>query len=278
MIISFRYDEMSLIPVFISVEHNLMLSNNQVKMEKFSLKWNDYQSNVSKSFQSLRDKEDFCDVTLVGDDYKQVTAHKVILSSCSEYFNNILKNNGKQAHLVLCLEGIRYQDLQNILDYVYTGELRIYQEDLDRFLAVAQRLRLEGLIGQENTMDENAFEETKTDINLEVAVPQKIVKRTDPTQDRNMISLAAGDYDTMEKLDQKVAESYSRRTDGMFSCHYCPREFKNGGHIKEHVEVHFDGLVLNCNFCDKTFRSRLSLRHHLRKHKINPFISETVTV
>ena len=91
--------------------------------------------------------------------------------------------------------------MQNILDYVYTGELRIYQEDLDRFLAVAQRLRLEGLVGQENNMDENAFQETKTDIHSEVAVPQKIVKRTDPTQDRNMISLAAGDYDTMEKLD-----------------------------------------------------------------------------
>ena len=55
-------------------------------MEKFSLKWNDYQSNASKSFQSLRHKEDFCDVTLVGDDYKQVQAHKVILSACSPFF------------------------------------------------------------------------------------------------------------------------------------------------------------------------------------------------
>ena len=69
-----------------------------IKMEKFSLRWNDYQSNASKSFQSLRHKEDFCDVTLVGDDYKQVTAHKVILSSCSEYFDNILSNSKKHAH------------------------------------------------------------------------------------------------------------------------------------------------------------------------------------
>ena len=56
---------------------------NRDIMEKFSLKWNDFHSNVSKSFQSLRNKEDFSDVTLVGDDFKQIAAHKIILSSCS---------------------------------------------------------------------------------------------------------------------------------------------------------------------------------------------------
>ena len=238
-------------------------------MEKFSLKWNDYQSNVSKSFQSLRDKEDFCDVTLVGDDYKQVTAHKVILSSSSEYFKTVLKNIGKQAHPVLCLEGMSYQDLQNVLDYVYNGELRIYQEDIDRFLTVAQRLRLEGLIGQDDTTDNSGFEETKTDPCFEdySVVPEKSVKRTEssPSQNRNLISVAACDFNTMEKLDQKVAESYSKGEDGIFSCHYCPKIFKKGAHIREHVEIHFDGLVLNCSFCDKTVRSRHSLRDHVRK-------------
>ena len=116
-------------------------------MEKFSLKWNDYQSNVAKSFQSLRQREDFCDVTLVGDDFKQVTAHKVIISSCSEYFDNVLSNSKNYAHPLLCLEGLKFQDIQNIMDYIYHGELKIYQEDIDRFLNVGQRLGLEGLIG-----------------------------------------------------------------------------------------------------------------------------------
>ena len=33
--------------------------------EKFSLKWNDFHSNVSKTFSALRTEEDFQDVTLV---------------------------------------------------------------------------------------------------------------------------------------------------------------------------------------------------------------------
>ena len=136
-------------------------------MEKFCLKLNEYQSNISKSFQSLRDKEDFCDVTLVGDDFKQVKAHKVILSSCSEYFDNVLKANKKQPHPILCLEGLNFQDLQNVLDYIYNEELKIYQHDLDRFLAVAKRFRLEGLIGQENISNELINEETKVEPSFE---------------------------------------------------------------------------------------------------------------
>ena len=46
-------------------------------MEKFNLKWNDCASNVHKLFQNLRTEEDFFDVTLLQDDFRQVTAHKV---------------------------------------------------------------------------------------------------------------------------------------------------------------------------------------------------------
>ena len=120
-------------------------------MEKFSLKWNDFASNVHKSFLNLRKEEDFFDVTLVGDDLKHVTAHKVVLSSSSEYFKKVFSNNKKciQSHALICLEGLNQTDLNNILDYIYHGEIQIYQHDLDRFLGIAERLKLEGLIGGE---------------------------------------------------------------------------------------------------------------------------------
>ena len=59
--------------------------------EKFCLKWNDFQSNVTRSFCRLRNEDDFYDVTLVSDDKVQVSAHRVVLSTCSEYFKTILK-------------------------------------------------------------------------------------------------------------------------------------------------------------------------------------------
>ena len=244
-------------------------------MEKFSLNWIDYQSNVSKSFQSLRNKEDFCDVTLVGDDYKQVAAHKVILSSCSEYFDNVLSNAKKHSNPLLCLGGLVLQDMQNILDYIYHGELKIYQDDIDRFLEIAQRLKLKGLIGQESFSNDSTNEITeKGTVETCIQDESKYIAddfnvKTPTARERKIVSVSDGEFDTMEKLDQKVLESYSRGGDGHFSCHYCSRISKKECHMKEHVEIHFDGLALKCDKCDQTCRSRKALRHHEYRYHRN---------
>ena len=73
--------------------------------EKFCLKWNDFGSNISASFQELREEKDFFDVTLACDE-DQILSHKLILSSCSPFFRNILRRNPHQ-HPVLYLKGIR---------------------------------------------------------------------------------------------------------------------------------------------------------------------------
>ena len=130
-------------------------------MEKFSLKWNDFTSNVTKSFQSLRNEEDFFDITLIGDDYKHVTVHKLVLSSCSQYFKNVFSNNKKyfQSQAMICLDGLNHFDLKNVLDYIYQGEVQIQQHEIDRFLKIADRLQLEGLIGGGQHAEDGKTEE-----------------------------------------------------------------------------------------------------------------------
>ena len=51
--------------------------------EKFCLKWNDFQTNVTSSFRKLRNSDEFYDVTLVSDDQQQMSAHKIVLSASS---------------------------------------------------------------------------------------------------------------------------------------------------------------------------------------------------
>ena len=53
--------------------------------EKFCLRWNDFESNVSTAFRELREEKDFFDVTLACED-EQIHAHKVILGACSSFF------------------------------------------------------------------------------------------------------------------------------------------------------------------------------------------------
>ena len=125
---------------------------SKMNSEKFSLRWNDFQSTVSQSLGLLRKEEDFFDVTLVSEDYSQMSAHKVVLSACSPFFKNIFRSNS-HSHPLLYLGSINSTHLGFILDYIYQGEVHILQDQLDGFLQAARRLNVEGL------MDEGEGEE-----------------------------------------------------------------------------------------------------------------------
>ena len=112
----------------------------------FSLKWNGFQSCAANSFKQLRKFNEFNDVTLVCDDYKQMSAHKLILSSCSTYFKTVLSQTN-HPNPMICLDGISSQELNSILDYIYNGEVLIGHDEIDQFLKIAARLKLGGLSG-----------------------------------------------------------------------------------------------------------------------------------
>jgi len=111
--------------------------------DKFCLRWNDFESNISVAFRELREDKDFFDVTLACDD-QQIQAHKVILSACSPFFRTILKRN-PHAHPLLYLRSVKFSDLQSVLSFMYHGEVNVAQEDLNSFLAVAEELKVKGL-------------------------------------------------------------------------------------------------------------------------------------
>ena len=89
---------------------------------------------------------DFNDVTLASEDGQQVEAHKVILGSSSTFFQNLLKGN-KHTHPLIYMRGIKTEDLVAIVDFIYDGETKICQENLDSFLNIANELSLKGLTG-----------------------------------------------------------------------------------------------------------------------------------
>ena len=111
--------------------------------EKFCLRWNDFESNISVAFREIREEKDFFDCTLsVGT--RQIQAHKLILSACSPFFRSMLRQNPHQ-HPLLYLKGVEFTDLQAVLNFMYHGEVNVAQEELNSFLSVAEDLKVKGL-------------------------------------------------------------------------------------------------------------------------------------
>ena len=243
--------------------------------EKFNLSWNDFQTNVLRSFSSLRRDTALCDVTLVTDDHKMVRAHKIVLSTCSEFFKTVFQNplsNSNQ--LMLYLSDLSSTDLDTILDYIYLGEAQIFQKGLDNFLTNAQKLKLEGLLQSEEGAGEShevhhTDRSFKTDNSVcpstEITTTDKDSKAFNQPQPRTVQKVPLNGNMDLKELEQKIQEM--TETDGdKCICRHCGK-VASGRNRKQdlanHIETHIDGLSFSCQLCDNTYRSRNALKQHM---------------
>ncbi|XP_066966991.1 zinc finger and BTB domain-containing protein 14-like isoform X2 [Macrobrachium rosenbergii] len=108
-----------------------------------SLRWNNHHSSFMLALANLRNKENYSDITLACDG-KFYSVHKIVLSTCSDYFVEILSRTPCK-HPIIVLKDIRQQDLEALLNYMYLGEVNVVQNDLACLIKAAECLRIKGL-------------------------------------------------------------------------------------------------------------------------------------
>ncbi|KAL7641005.1 UNVERIFIED_CONTAM: hypothetical protein RMT77_008142 [Armadillidium vulgare] len=108
-----------------------------------SLKWNNHRSSFIHMLSSLRKKDTYCDVTLACDG-KFYSSHKLVLSTCSEYFQEMFQRTDCK-HPIIVLKDMRSEDLESLLNYMYVGEVNILQEHLSTLIKAAECLKIKGL-------------------------------------------------------------------------------------------------------------------------------------
>ncbi|XP_076378456.1 uncharacterized protein LOC117222385 isoform X2 [Megalopta genalis] len=134
-----NYDSFGTDSAFVTM---VIMAKNSLS-EQFSLRWNNFSSNLTSGFLTHLTENDLVDVTLAVEG-QLLQAHKLVLSVCSPYFKNIFKENPCQ-HPVIILKDIKYTEIESLLKFMYQGEINIKQEDLSTFLKVAQTLQIRGL-------------------------------------------------------------------------------------------------------------------------------------
>ena len=269
--------------------------------ERLCLQWNDFKDNVSSAFGDLREDKDFTDVTLACEDGQQVEAHKVVLIASSPFFLNILKKS-KHAHPLIYIKGVKYEDLVVMVDFFYRGEAKVFQENFDSFLVLAEEFQLKGLRGNqtENESSEvfpppakkkdpskqqtpkaapkhyHHLPVVNKDASIETGILQTtieagrvVVLRDHLTNSTNIESLKQQVKSMMIFSDKA---EYPSKQNGVRAraCKVCGKE---GGmvNIMNHIESnHITGISIPCDTCGKAFKSRNSLNaHKSQQHRKN---------
>ncbi|XP_042237947.1 zinc finger protein 131-like isoform X2 [Homarus americanus] len=114
-----------------------------MEAEVLALKWNNHQSIFYHIISGLRTKGSYTDVTLACEG-KFYPVHKLVLSTCSEYFSDIFDRTPCK-NPVIVLKDIQCQDLEFLLDYMYIGEVNVRQTELSSLIKAAECLRIKGL-------------------------------------------------------------------------------------------------------------------------------------
>ena len=168
------------------------------------------------------------------------------------------------------------------MDYIYQGEVQIYQDDLDNFLSVAQKLNIEGLIGgsppsegdapskEEDIENTEEFEEPVEHSKFKspkTVKPRHEKKVVDPITLVNQLSSIDDVKATVEDLIECDGDSWI--------CKTCGKSCSRKSDMRKHVEIHIGGLSFECQLCGQTFRSRTNLTNHkMRNHRSNDLTKE----
>ncbi|XP_075233724.1 uncharacterized protein LOC142331598 isoform X2 [Lycorma delicatula] len=128
-----------------------------VLAENYQLKWHSHGTHLHTSIATLHRSESFSDVTLATADGRYVSAHRFILSACSSYLHQLFRvmgSRGSSSNLVVVLPSdISYRTLSILLQYMYSGEATVSNEQLNGVLKAGEILRIKGLCHNHGTKE-----------------------------------------------------------------------------------------------------------------------------
>jgi len=148
-----------------------------MSQEEFLLKWNDHHASFFTIVEDLCRTEQLCDVTLACGGQVFET-HKLILSVCSPYFRTLL-NSRPDKHPIVYLKDVNPKHLEQLLSYMYRGEINVLQDDLGPLIETARGLQIKGLADAGGSgSDGNSRKEQKSSHNGLPSHPHNQPKRS----------------------------------------------------------------------------------------------------
>lgn len=171
---------------------------------EYSLSWDGHVQHVRRAFNRLLQNNELCDVILYVEGQK-IEAHKVFLSTCSKYFEQLFKEF-KYERPIIALKGIQYDILKYILKFIYNGEVNVDMKRLNEFLEAAAFLEINGLTENNIKRKRRSFLIEEPDNTIEQTTTSQItaaIEKEGPHYLRTKMS-----RESFEKTSQKPPKMY----------------------------------------------------------------------
>ncbi|XP_054967760.1 kelch-like protein 2 isoform X2 [Pan paniscus] len=96
-----------------------------------------------KVMNELRSQNLLCDVTIVAEDM-EISAHRVVLAACSPYFHAMFTGGMSESRAKrVRIKEVDGWTLRMLIDYVYTAEIQVTEENVQVLLPAAGLLQLQ---------------------------------------------------------------------------------------------------------------------------------------
>jgi len=252
---------------------------------------------------SLRKDKHFSDVSLACEG-GHFQAHKVVLSAGSSFFEQILKSHKHPSPLVY-LKGVEAKHMEFLLDFIYSGEVMLKQEELENFLKTCEELGVKGLVPSNSTPSHNEVNSSSdnvlpSELVKELPTPEApspvkigsppILATNSPSKAEQTIVHGDEDFGTLVKSEEcdssfdktlnncqiddwKDLKNYatvhkeSPRAKAIYKCSLCEKIMNHSEAMIRHIESkHFRGAFTHtCPVCQKTFETRAMLNWHQQR-------------
>ena len=268
--------------------------------DRDSFTWHNYSEHLRETLKEMMTSSEFADVTLVTDDKQHIRAHRNILSASSPVFKNILQLNSGNTHPVIYLRGIDHSEMKSIMQFIYLGEARFYQDRINEFLMVSKNLEIKELLtdikivdhtasNEENNEPENVATEVE-DVNEdpeELLTAPEIDDQTASCKESNEPENISTD---VEDVGEEAAQSLNDdslvtstktfkplirsnmankgfiiKTEGKkYVCNECDFEGKHRSNLYRHFQSVHRRVMYDCNQCNYQTTRQDSLSEHIR--------------
>ena len=227
--------------------------------EKYTLTWHTYPDHLRDIMKDMMTSDSFTDVTLISDDKKQIKAHRNILSACSPVFKNILEMNSQNNHPIIYLRGIQYSEIESILQFIYLGEAKLFQERVDEFCLVAKNLEIRELRNWDDDDDINVEQNTRNEGN---------VNGENFQAEQNTINEMNVDTEGHASTEINTVLHQVRRKEialigSKFKCPECENSYADRRGVNRHIKAVHEGIKFTCNQCDRQFSHPINLTSHI---------------